>query len=442
MTGIKLEDLSYGALNEIADLKQSQLTGDPRRTSTSTSLQRGTAQAYEPNTLKNRSEFNGFVVASRAVTHPVYQNKASMFREYLFGGSDNESAQQGHTAYKVYIPELEPRPAPKGITDPILRTYPDVYSELSTSEVIPLNSLVLVRYENPATLSNPKIVKVLSKVGGVEGLGDNGGLAGGFSSGGPPRSLENTGPGGNYGSIPGPGTDHSCLSYSKPKKKAGSTGVTLVKGSDYQLGTQLHQNDWRKRDYNAPEFKNTKSDFILPVRPGEGKNSREGVPALRVSSGYNRTSTGKLHGGLDISAKTGTPLYAVEDGEVIHSPASICKRDGKPNGAGNTIQIKTTSGYYVRYVHLDMPSTLRKGATVKKGQLIGYVGDTGMSEAAHLHFDVSDHFIEYQGHPRLHPADFYPTEWLAYYDGSHPAETHRASIPKVHPPWGENKATA
>ena len=171
MTGIKLEDLSYGALNEIADLKQSQLTGDPRRTSTSTSLQRGTAQAYEPNTLKNRSEFNGFVVASRAVTYPVYQNKASMFREYLFGGSDNESAQQAHTAYKVYIPELEPRPAPKGNTDPILRTYPDVYSELSTSEAIPMGSLVLVRYENPATLSNPKIVKVLSKVSGIEGLG-------------------------------------------------------------------------------------------------------------------------------------------------------------------------------------------------------------------------------------------------------------------------------
>jgi len=170
MTGIKLKDLSYGALNEIADLKQSQLTGDPRRTSTSTSLQRGAKQAYEPDTLEDRSEFNGFIVSYRSVTFPVYQNKASMLLEYTQGSTEDNSVQQAHVAYKVYIPELEPRPAPKGNKDPILRTYPDVYTEMPGAQVIPLGSMVLVRYENPATLSNPKIVKVLARDLQIENL--------------------------------------------------------------------------------------------------------------------------------------------------------------------------------------------------------------------------------------------------------------------------------
>jgi len=85
------------------------------------------------------------------------------------------------------------------------------------------------------------------------------------------------------------------------------------------------------------------------------------------------------HHGTDFGARRGTPLLAVNDGKVIFS--------GRMGGYGNVIKIKHPDGYMSLYAH---QSRLRakRGQTVKKGQIIGYVGSTGRSTGPHLHFGL------------------------------------------------------
>ena len=305
MTGIKLKDLSYGALNEIADLKQSQLTGDPRRTSTSTSLQRGAKQAYEPDTLEDRSEFNGFIVSYRSVTFPVYQNKASMLLEYTQGSTEDNSVQQAHVAYKVYIPELEPRPAPKGNKDPILRTYPDVYTEMPGAQVIPLGSMVLVRYENPATLSNPKIVKVLARDLQIENLSvDSSGqrLVEGFSGTTPT----------NLGAL-------SANVHGSDEKYTGHIDTTNRRittadmGEFYKDATFYGSYNWDGHKPSQTPNKNADASKIkwivihtTEISPGEQGN-------LDVLAGYRKGGSNK---GKMFTRKASTQYFVAKSGNV------------------------------------------------------------------------------------------------------------------------------
>ena len=180
MGGLKLQDLNWGLLNEISDSRQSQLTGDRRRTSTSTMLQRFATDAYQPDAIGARKEYQGFIVSHRPINYATYQNPGSMLQEYIIlanftGPAGNDTAQQeagryNNLAYKVYIPELEPRPAPRGADDPVLRTYPDVFSALPGKQALALGTLVAIRYGNPDYLTRPKIVRVIEHGIGIENV--------------------------------------------------------------------------------------------------------------------------------------------------------------------------------------------------------------------------------------------------------------------------------
>ncbi len=85
------------------------------------------------------------------------------------------------------------------------------------------------------------------------------------------------------------------------------------------------------------------------------------------------------HQGADYRAHYGTPVYAVANGKVTDA--------GYNGGWGNEIRIKHPSGLTTQYAHLSSMS-VRKGQTVKKGQIIGRVGSTGRSTGAHLHFGL------------------------------------------------------
>ncbi len=88
-----------------------------------------------------------------------------------------------------------------------------------------------------------------------------------------------------------------------------------------------------------------------------------------------------LHAGVDYAAPKGTPIVAAGNG--------IIERAGISNGYGNLIEIKHTNGYETLYGH---QSAFAKGITVgvpvRQGQVIGYVGSTGMSTGPHVHFEV------------------------------------------------------
>ncbi len=89
----------------------------------------------------------------------------------------------------------------------------------------------------------------------------------------------------------------------------------------------------------------------------------------------------KMHRGTDFAAPEGTPIMASGDGKIIR--ARWC------GGGGNCIKIKHNSTYSTVYAHLkNFARGIREGARVKQGQIIGYVGSTGMSTGPHLHYEV------------------------------------------------------
>ena len=87
----------------------------------------------------------------------------------------------------------------------------------------------------------------------------------------------------------------------------------------------------------------------------------------------------KHHDGLDFSAPTGTPVYASADGVVAFA--------GRVHGYGNLIKLNHKFGFESRYGHLSK-IVVRRGQQIKRGQKIGEVGNTGLSTAPHLHYEI------------------------------------------------------
>lgn len=88
----------------------------------------------------------------------------------------------------------------------------------------------------------------------------------------------------------------------------------------------------------------------------------------------------KMHTGIDFAAPIGTPIYATADGKV--EEVSV-----KFSGYGKMVVIDHGFGYKTRYAHMH-DFAVRTGQNIKRGELIGYVGDTGISTAPHLHYEV------------------------------------------------------
>ncbi len=99
----------------------------------------------------------------------------------------------------------------------------------------------------------------------------------------------------------------------------------------------------------------------------------------------------KFHQGVDFPARIGTPIQATGDGVVVEA--------GWHQGYGNCVRINHGYGYETWYAHMSKMS-VRPGQRVKKGQKIGEVGDTGLSTAPHLHYEV-----HYKGKP-INPIHF------------------------------------
>lgn len=88
----------------------------------------------------------------------------------------------------------------------------------------------------------------------------------------------------------------------------------------------------------------------------------------------------KMHSGIDFAAPIGTPIYATADGKIEDVRVQF-------SGYGKMIIIDHGFGYKTRYAHMH-EFAVRQGQNIKRGELIGYVGDTGLSTAPHLHYEV------------------------------------------------------
>ena len=109
---------------------------------------------------------------------------------------------------------------------------------------------------------------------------------------------------------------------------------------------------------------------------------------IRAASGYGYRmhpiyKIRKFHSGMDFTAPTGTPVFATGDGEIEEV-------NNTRRGSGNTIVINHGYGYKTSYSHLD-GFNVKRGQKVKRGNVIGWVGNTGLSIAPHLHYEVLLH---------------------------------------------------
>jgi murein DD-endopeptidase MepM/ murein hydrolase activator NlpD len=106
----------------------------------------------------------------------------------------------------------------------------------------------------------------------------------------------------------------------------------------------------------------------------------------RISSSYGMRfhpilKKYRMHHGIDYVNRVGTPIKSVADGVVIYK--------GWLGGYGKTVKVKHKNGYMTIYGHLRGYGNIRKGSYITQGKVIGYLGNTGMSTGAHLHFGVS-----------------------------------------------------
>jgi len=108
------------------------------------------------------------------------------------------------------------------------------------------------------------------------------------------------------------------------------------------------------------------------------------IPAALITSGWGapREYRGGTHAGLDFKAPIGTPVKAIEAGTVFRA------KNVSNSYAGKWVGLRH-GGFASRYLHLSNVA-VSVGQKVSKGQIVGYSGDTGISQSApHLHFDLS-----------------------------------------------------
>jgi murein DD-endopeptidase MepM/ murein hydrolase activator NlpD len=135
---------------------------------------------------------------------------------------------------------------------------------------------------------------------------------------------------------------------------------------------------------------------IIYTSLSQRKKFLDHTPAIMPTQGYLSCGFGtridpftgmkQLHLGVDLAADVGTPVYATADGVV-----SSVERD---RGLGKVVKINHLYGYLTVYGHLSQIKA-KNGQYVKRGELIGTVGNTGLTTGPHLHYEV-----HYQGRPQ------------------------------------------
>ncbi len=179
------------------------------------------------------------------------------------------------------------------------------------------------------------------------------------------------------------------------QRKAGFGGVNRYKELEGFDNSELVTNTSRRVDVLSKQLaiQSKSLDEILKLAKEKNK-LLSAIPAIQpvqneklkaVASGFGYrsdpfTKVRKFHAGMDFSARSGTAVFATGDGIVERA-------DNTASGYGNHIVIRHGFGYETLYGHLSKYK-VRKGQRVNRGDVIGFVGSTGRSEAPHLHYEV------------------------------------------------------
>ena len=173
------------------------------------------------------------------------------------------------------------------------------------------------------------------------------------------------------------------LAYRRAATGERQAGQLLYAGVDRagQPRTQLMRWQNEGRFYEASGVGEQRRGLLAPV-PG-AVTSNFGMRRHPIL-GYTR-----MHAGIDFKAAYGTPIVAVSDGRVISA--------GRSGGCGIAVRLEHGGGLSTRYCHMSRMA-VAAGMSVRRGQVIGYVGSTGLSTGAHLHYEM------YRGGRVINPA--------------------------------------
>jgi murein DD-endopeptidase MepM/ murein hydrolase activator NlpD len=137
------------------------------------------------------------------------------------------------------------------------------------------------------------------------------------------------------------------------------------------------------QSFNAIEEMVRKKEDLLAATPAIQPVSNKELSRLASGFGYRIDpvyKTVKMHAGLDFAAPQGTPIYATADGTVRLS-------GNVGNGYGNHVIVNHGFSYETLYGHM-VRTKVRAGQRVKRGEVLGWVGNTGKSTGPHLHYEV------------------------------------------------------
>lgn len=192
------------------------------------------------------------------------------------------------------------------------------------------------------------------------------------------------------------------------QRKAGFGGVNRYRALEGYNNSELVINTTKRLDVISKELviQSKSLDEIAKLAKDKEKLLAS-IPAIQpvknedlrqMASGFGYrsdpfTKIRKFHAGMDFTAKTGTPVYATGDGVVARADATA-------SGYGNHIVIRHGFGYETLYGHLSRYKA-KAGQRVKRGDVIGYVGSTGRSQAPHLHYEV------HKNGEVINPVNFY-----------------------------------
>ncbi|MGB5429610.1 M23 family metallopeptidase [Eudoraea sp.] len=192
------------------------------------------------------------------------------------------------------------------------------------------------------------------------------------------------------------------------QRKAGFGGVNRYKSLEGFNNSEMITSTTKRLDIIQKQMViQSKSLDEITKLAEEKEKLLAGIPAIqpvnneeltRMASGFGWrsdpfTKARKMHRGMDFTAPKGTPIYASGDGVVKRA-------DNNASGYGKHIRIDHGYGYMTLYGHLSKYNVKRR-QKVKRGDLIGFVGSTGRSEAPHLHYEV------WKEGERINPINFY-----------------------------------
>ena len=130
----------------------------------------------------------------------------------------------------------------------------------------------------------------------------------------------------------------------------------------------------------AAQLNRVQQSGDFPIRQGSG--SMIWPVNGPITGVFGEARPGHMHTGVDIAAPSGTPIHAADDGRVV-----LMQGVGASGGYGNFTCVQHSASLSTCYAHQSSFGT-SLGASVDKGQVIGFVGNTGNSFGAHLHFEV------------------------------------------------------